>query len=89
MPWRDVTGRSAAHVDRLARDWIAHGVSPTKTGGRGVAPACTCVVSVGYHSAKASYTWDRRDWPLVEHEEGCVAFAFARAERRALAVVSR
>lgn len=31
----DVTGRSAAHVDRLARDWIAHGVAPTKTGGRG------------------------------------------------------
>jgi hypothetical protein len=32
----DVTGRSPQHVDRLARDWIAHGVSPTKDGGRGV-----------------------------------------------------
>jgi hypothetical protein len=31
-----VTGRTMAHVDRLARDFLAHGVSPTKTGGRGV-----------------------------------------------------
>lgn len=34
----DVTGRSLQHVDRLARDWISHGVAPTKDGGRGVAP---------------------------------------------------
>lgn len=32
----DVTGRSMRHVDRLARDWIGHGVSPTRDGGRGV-----------------------------------------------------
>jgi hypothetical protein len=35
-PWRDVTGYSATHIDRLARDWIGHGVSPTKDGRRGV-----------------------------------------------------
>lgn len=42
-PWQedaaaivDVTGRSAAHVDRLAREWIGHGCGPTKAGGRGV-----------------------------------------------------
>ncbi len=81
--------RTDAHVDRLARDFIAHGVSPTTSGGRGVAPACNCFVSEGFHSAKASYTWDRRDWPLVEHEDGCVTFAFARAEARARRVVSR
>jgi hypothetical protein len=32
----DITGRSAAHVDRLARDWIGHGVAPCKDGRRGV-----------------------------------------------------
>jgi hypothetical protein len=36
LPSIDVTGRSLRHVDRLARDWIGSGVSPTKTGGRGV-----------------------------------------------------
>ena len=34
----DVTGRSDRHIDRLARDWIAHGVAPTQDGGRGVGP---------------------------------------------------
>jgi hypothetical protein len=31
----EVTDRSLAHIDRLARDWIGHGVGPTKSGGRG------------------------------------------------------
>lgn len=32
----DVTGRSARHTDRLARDWVGHGVSPASDGSRGV-----------------------------------------------------
>lgn len=32
----DVTGRTVAFVDRLARDWIGHGVPPCRDGKRGV-----------------------------------------------------
>jgi hypothetical protein len=33
--WR-MDGRSLQHVDRVARDLLAHGVTPTTSGGRGV-----------------------------------------------------
>lgn len=45
----DVTDRSLAHVDRLARDFIGHGVTPTTRAGRGVcsdadaAPRADCI----------------------------------------------
>jgi hypothetical protein len=32
----NATGRSFGHIEKLARDWIVAGVTPTDTGRRGV-----------------------------------------------------
>ena len=70
----DVTGRSMAHVDRLARDWIGHEVGPCADGGRGVTkPPCSCSLA-----RVAS-----RDYPA------CPIDAWFCAERRARRVVRR
>lgn len=37
----DVPGRSAAHIDRLARDWIGHGIMPTPDGRRAISDSRT------------------------------------------------
>jgi hypothetical protein len=69
-----VTGRSASHVDRLARDWIAHGVAPTEAGGRGVRRP----------------DWpERTPWGWRQVTSRHVLRRFDRAERRAARVVSR
>lgn len=98
-----VTGRTMAHVDRLARDFLAHGVSPTKTGGRGVPSwstrkPCDCDLSVRVRHAyrrmmglRSGLLSPREAGPSLfpKHRPECVSFAFARAESRARRVVSR
>lgn len=71
----DVDGRSMEHIDRLVRDLIAHGVSPTKQAGRGVGvrPPCNC------------------DWldDDAAAERFCAGVRYYRNEARAARVVAR
>ena len=97
----NVTGRSLAHVDRLARDWIAHGVAPTTKGGRGVSNkhngACDCTIWTRLrHYARRNQgerhgllTESEARSPFPKHDFWCVSFRFARAEARARRVVAR
>ena len=72
----NVTDRSAWFIDRIARDWIAHGVTPAKNGRRGIAvPAC---------SRRRVQIND--GWP-VAHADNCVILRFERIEIRARRVV--
>lgn len=75
-----VNGRSDAHVDRLARDWLGHGVTPTKSGGRGVRSPWRRVR--GPRSHPPYYVSDA----LIPND---AVERFDRNERRAARVVSR
>lgn len=66
----DVTGRSAAYIDRLARDWIGHGVTPTVDGRRGVATTPWRVELA--HAAVMYVSWriwraEKRGWRAVTY----------------------
>lgn len=88
---RRVTGRSAAHVDRLARDWIGHGVAPCLDGSRGVGDrTLDCcgrrdVWARSPHGVLHSSNWLHG----VLHPSDCPHVRWKRAEARARRVVRR
>lgn len=77
----DVAHCADRHIDRLARDWIAHGVAPTKDGGRGVRSPWRRIRG-GPRTHGPYYVQD----PDVPHD---AARSFDRAEARARRVVRR
>jgi hypothetical protein len=80
----NVTGRSPAHIDRLARDWIGHGVGPTWSGGRGVG-ACPMPDRSAVGGTSRRFLPDWATWEKLESAQ----LAYLRAEARASRVVRR
>jgi hypothetical protein len=82
----NVAGRSDAHVDRLARDWIGHGVTPCKNGKRGVAGASSFEVRSGFLQHCEVHVFGQ--WNSFCH--ACVQDEnWRRGERRAFRVVAK
>ncbi|TAL41386.1 MAG: hypothetical protein EPN91_10745 [Salinibacterium sp.] len=67
----DVTRRTLAHIDRLARDFIGHGVTPTWNGGRGVCG-----------ESSVAYGVPRNRWLRAENRARRVVVAVGPAVRR-------
>jgi hypothetical protein len=89
-PWRDVTGRSAAHIDRLARDWIGHGVAPTQRGERGVRSPRrrACIVRGRFVETHGKATRDRKGGSAWISDGAADLQKWDRDEARAKRVVA-
>lgn len=78
--FRSVEGRSLKYIDRLARDWIGHGIAPCQNGARGVGMRLDCC---GLREVSAS----SRVLYGALHPSECIHVRWKKAEARANRVV--